>query len=95
MHETHYLSLGISFVNVIILLLLLAVYSKNLRHIRSKYNIGLLVFSLLFLVENIITIHLGIFTWPVILDAIVMSHIVIINLVELIGLSVLLYITWE
>ena len=95
MHETHYLSLGISFVNVIILLLLLAVYSKNLRHIRSKYNIGLLVFSLLFLAENIITIHLGIFTWPVILDAIVMSHIVIINLVELIGLSVLLYITWE
>ena len=95
MHETHYISLGISFINVIILLLLVAIYSKNLRHIRSKYNIGLLVFCLLFIAENLITLHLGIFSWPVVLDSLVMSHIIIINLIELIGLSVLLYITWE
>jgi hypothetical protein len=95
MHWIHYLSLGVNLINVFILLLLLYVYTKNYRYIKSKYNLGLLVFSLLFLIENLIIIHLGIFSWPTTIDDIVMTHMIIIDSIELIGLLVLLYITWK
>ncbi len=94
MHEIHYLSLGINAINVIILGLLLYVYTKNYRHIKSKYNMGLVVFSLLFIIENIISIHLGIFSWPY-FETVIITHIVIINMIQLLGLATLLYITWK
>ena len=94
MHEIHYLSLGINTINVIILGLLLYVYTKNYRHIKSKYNMGLVVFSLLFIIENIISIHLGIFSWPY-FEMDIITHIVIINVIQLLGLATLLYITWK
>ena len=94
MHEIHYLSLGINIVNVIILGLLLSIYMKNYRHIKSKYNLGLLIFSLLFLAENLISVHLGIFSWPYFEDEIIF-HIVLINIIQLSGLATLLHITWK
>ena len=94
MHEIHYLSLGINIVNVIILGLLLNIYMKNYRHIKSKYNLGLLIFSLLFLAENVISVHLGIFSWPYFEDEIIF-HIVLINIIQLFGLATLLHITWK
>lgn len=94
MHEIHYISLAINAVNVIILLALLSVYVKNYRHIKSDYNKGLLVFSSLFLVENLIAVHLGIFSWPYFAIDII-THIVIINSIQLFGLLALLKITWK
>jgi len=94
MHEIHYLSLGINAINVIILLALLSVYVKNYRHIRSDYNKGLILFASLFLIENLISIHLGIFSWPYFATDII-THIVIINAIQLFGLLTLLKITWK
>jgi hypothetical protein len=94
MHEIHYLSLGINLVNVIILAMLIYVYGKNYRHIKSSHNLGLLIFSLLFLAENLIAIHLGIFSWPY-FQIDIIYHIMLINTVQLLGLFVLLKITWK
>lgn len=94
MHEIHYLSLGINSINVIILVMLLYVFTKNYRHIKSDYNLGLLIFSSLFLIENLIAIHLGIFSWPYYAVDII-AHIVVINFIQLLGLLSLLYITWK
>lgn len=94
MHEIHYLSLGVNSVNVIILIFLLYVFTRNYRHIRSNYNMGLLIFALLFLAENLISIHLGIFSWPY-HDTDIILHIVVINFIQLLGLSAMLRITWK
>lgn len=94
MHELHYISLAVNTVNVIILSILLYIYSKNMRHIKSKYNIGLIIFSAVFLIENLIIIHLSIFSWFYI-DPIVMAHMILIDTIELVGLLTLLYVTWE
>ncbi len=94
MHEIHYLSLAVNSANVLILFMLLSVYVRNYRHIKSDYNKGLLVFTALFLSENIISIHLGIFDWPY--QAIdIITHIVVINVIQLLGLLSLLKITWK
>jgi hypothetical protein len=94
MHEIHFISIGINAINVIILAMLISVYLKNYRVLKSSHNKGLLIFSLLFLVENIIQIHLGIFNWPYQAVDIIM-HIVIINVLQLLGLLTLLKVTWK
>jgi hypothetical protein len=94
MHEIYYLSLGINAANVIILLLLLSVYWRNYRHMKSGHTTGLMIFSLLFLATNIVSIHLGIFDWPS-RDIEVITHIVGINVIQFLGLLSLLWITWK
>jgi hypothetical protein len=95
MHIIGYISLAVNVINVAILLLLLSVYAKNYRDIRSKYNLGLMIFSVIFLVENIVIIHLGLFAWPLLLSEAVIVHMIIIDIIELVGFLMLLYITWK
>ncbi len=90
-----FVSALINVINVVILLVLLYVFTKNYRHIRSGYNIGLIIFTLIFIAENLIMLHLGIFEWPSVIENVIQIHMIIINSIELLGLSVLLYITWE
>lgn len=94
MHPIIYVSLGINAVNIIILAMLLFVFLRNFRHIRSSYNAGLIVFALVFLIENVLSMHLGIFAWPS-YAATIISHIVLINVIQFFGLLVLFYITWK
>ncbi len=91
----HSLLLGVTGINLVIIALLLYVYAKNFRYIKSKYNMGLLIFSSLFFIENALIMHLGIFQWPVIASDIIVSHIVLIDIIQLFGLLVLLYVTWK
>jgi hypothetical protein len=95
MHEIHYVSLGVNLVNVIILALLTRVYVRNYRYIRSDYNLGLLIFSLLFIIENAIAAHLAIFSWPGFEADPIILHMVVINIIQLLGLLALLRITWK
>jgi hypothetical protein len=68
---------------------------KNYRSIKSKFNLGLILFSALFLIENLLILHLAVFQWPHIADIIIVSHMVAINFIQLLGLLSLLYITWK
>ena len=95
MHELHFVSLGISVANILILSMLLYIYSKNYRHIKSKFNLGLMVFSLLFLVENLSSIAMETLVWSTETFDMFISGIAFINAIELLGLLTLLYITWK
>ena len=85
----------VNLANIVILLLLLYVYAKNYRNIKSKFNLGLILFSVLFLIENLLILHLGLFQWPHIADITIVSHMIAINFIQLLGLLSLLYITWK
>ena len=91
----HELLVAANAVNIVILSLLIYVYWGNYRRIRSRFNLGLLIFSCLFFIENALILHLGLFQWPVLLSEIVGLHLIIIDFIETLGLLTLLFITWK
>lgn len=96
-----YISIIIGIANICLLLALLYVYLKNYGKLKSKFTMGLLVFVSLLLLQNVVsTLFLGL---NIILG---MGHhgfdidrpqfpLSSINIIQLIALSILLYITWE
>jgi len=86
------ISSGIYVAGTAISALLLYIYAKNYRHIKGHYCIGLMIFALLFLLDNIISLHQVIFSWPLATDGII-SHILLQDVIDVVGLSALLYIT--
>ncbi|MFH1237035.1 MAG: hypothetical protein V1648_01355 [Candidatus Aenigmatarchaeota archaeon] len=88
-------SLVIDILNIVVVGMLFYVYIKNYRLIRSRYNLGLVVFSLIFLLQNIVITHLSFFAWPASIGDAVMLDIITINFIELVGMATLLYITWK
>jgi hypothetical protein len=91
----HEVLVGVNAINLVILSLLLYVYVKNYRITRSKFNLGLLMFSSLFFIENALILHLGLFQWPELISGIVAMHLAIINVIQTFGLLSLLYVTWK
>ena len=91
----HVILMVVSATNIGIAALLLYVYVRNLRVIRSEYNIGLAIFAGMFLLSNFLVLHLGIFQWPAIASDVIVMHIIWISLIQLFGLLALLYITWK
>ena len=95
MHLVHYLSVATNLLNIAILLPLLYVFLKNYTHIKSDYNKGLIIFGSMFLLENLLSLFLGIFLWPTYAHELTITHIAVINLIQLGGLLALFYIKWR
>ena len=91
----HEILVIVNAINLVILSLLLYVYVKNYRITRSRFNLGLLMFSVLFFIENALILHLGLFMWPELISEIVVTHLVIVNVIQTLGLLSLLYVTWK
>jgi hypothetical protein len=91
----HSILIGVNTINLVILSLLIYVYVKNYRRIKSKFNLGLLLFSSLFFIENALILHLGLFQWPALISGIVVVHLALVNAIQTLGLLSLLYITWK
>ena len=85
---------AITVVSTIFLLGLLYVYSKNLKKIKSRFTIGLLIFALLFLFQNLISLYYYI-TMMKYYAPEVEVHVFILTLLQAIGFLILLIITWE
>jgi len=88
------LVLGLIGVNIILTILLLFIYYKNHRLIRSKMTLGMLFFAAAFLVENALSFYFynsllaqGIFGFT--------TSNLVVKFFEMAALLVLLYITWE
>ena len=80
--------------SAIILAALLYVYIKNLRKIKSNFTLGLLIFALLFLIQNIVSLYF----YLTMMDYYVLAvelHVFIFTLLQTIGFAVLLKLTWE
>lgn len=80
--------------NTIMAAMLLSVYLKNYREIKSKFTLGLAFFSLAFLAENILNIY---FYSSMIAQQITWytTSNLLVNSLEFIGLLLLLYVTWK
>jgi len=73
---------------------LLNIYIQNLKKIKSKFTIGLLVFALLFLIQNLISLYYYL-TMMDYYSPEVEVHVFILTLLQTIGFLILLKITWE
>jgi len=81
-------------ISTILLLGLIYVYYKNLIKIKSNFTIGLLIFALLFLIQNIISLYFFI-TMKNYYVPEVEIHVFILTLLQTIGFGILLKITWD
>jgi len=81
-------------VSILILAALLHVYIRNLRKIKSNFTIGLLIFALLFLVQNIVSLYFYLTMMEYYVPAVEL-HVFIFTLLQTIGFAILLKLTWE
>jgi membrane-bound metal-dependent hydrolase YbcI (DUF457 family) len=82
----------VSMVNVVILVMLLAVYANIYRKIRATFTIGLMVFAGMLLLHNIIAIY-GYFAMAPLYSDDLLPYFVGIHIAELAGLIALLKVT--
>lgn len=80
--------------STLLLLGLLYVYYKNLIKIKSKFTLGLFIFALLFLVQNLVSLYFYLTMMDYYVPE-VEIHVFILTLLQAIGFSILLKITWE
>lgn len=78
-----------------LLALLLVVYGRNLRQVRSPFAVGLVLFALLFLVENLVEIVSYLRMDAQGVGAEVALPMLYLGFVEAVAFGVLLYISWE
>lgn len=80
--------------STLILAALLHIYIKNLRKIKSSFTTGLVIFALLFLVQNIVSLYFYLTMMDYYVPAVEL-HVFIFTLLQTIGFAVLLKLTWE
>ena len=81
-------------ISTLLLLGLLYIHYKNLKKIKSNFTIGLFIFALLFLVQNLVSLYYYI-TMMKYYAPEVEIHVFILTLLQTIGFAVLLKITLE
>ena len=79
-----------SLVNVILLIALIWIYANSFRKIRAQFTVGLLFFTAMFLVQNLITLYsfLSMFMY---FASGVMGLVLVITVVQTAGLAALLW----
>lgn len=86
--------LGVIVVNIVLTVLLLLIYYKNQSLVRSKLTMGMLFFAGTFLVENL----LNFMFYRSLLQQSITNLTLFqgsVNVLEMAGLLLLLYITWK
>jgi len=73
---------------------LLHVYLKNLKKIKSGFTIGLFIFALLFLLQNLVSLYYY-FTMMKYYAPEVEVHVFILTLLQTVAFLILLKLTWE
>ena len=81
-------------ISTLLLLGLLYTYYKNLKKIKSNFTVGLFIFALLFLIQNLVSLYYFI-TMMKYYAPEVETHVFILTLLQAIGFAILLKITWE
>ena len=87
-----------AFVNIGLLLIVIGTYVQNLRVIRSYYTLGLVLVAALLMIQNIVIVlfwsTLYMDDKALMMSADMVSHYLFaINIIQTIGLSVLVWIT--
>lgn len=74
---------------------LLYLYGSNFRSVRSPLSLGLIVFAVLFLIENVAAMYFYIAMNDIGLGASVAMPMLALNAVELTGFATLFYVSWR
>ncbi|MDG6899066.1 MAG: hypothetical protein JRN12_02905 [Nitrososphaerota archaeon] len=87
-------------INVVLVIALLALYFQSWRSYRSSVSVGLMTFSVFFLVQNIViivfwTILYGLVPSAQAIVATAAPYLTVINAMETVALANLLRITWS
>jgi len=85
----------VSAVSIIVLSGLLLVYASNFRTIKSTFSVGLVLFAVLFLVQNIAAIALYLSMATAEYGLPVAMPMLALNISELGGFAVLFWISWQ
>ena len=85
----------VSAISIVVLSALLLVYAKNFRSIKSTFSVGLVVFAVLFLVQNIAAIALYVSMAAAGYGLPVAMPMLALNVAELGGFAVLFWISWQ
>ena len=98
MFDFTFASVILAFINIILLGIVLATFLQNLRVIQSYYTVGLVIVAIMLLIQNILiigfwqTLYMESSQFMMTIDMI--SHYLFaINLMQTIGLSILVWIT--
>ena len=88
-----------AFLNVMIVVVLIALYFQSWRHMRSSLTMGLILFSVFFLVQNTVIIVFWLVLYglvPAAQDIVIAAapYLTAINALESVGLANLLRVTW-
>ena len=83
-----------SSINCILIMSLLYVYIKNAMKIKSFFTMGLLIFALLFLIQNIFSIYFYITMMPYYVDGVEYLGF-IYSIIQTIAFTILNIITWR
>ena len=86
--------LGLNGVNIILTLVLVAIYAINLRTVKSRMTFGMLLFALMFLIENVMGLYFYNSLMIQGITSITTFHLVV-KFLEMLGLLTLLYVTWK
>ena len=81
-------------ISVVLLLVLLVLYIRNLRSVKSKLLIGLIIFVGLFLLQNAVSL----FYYVTMMDyyvAGVEPHMFVFSLLQTIAFAIMLWISWD
>ncbi len=86
--------LALSGINVLLTLVLIYIYYKNHKIVKSKMTLGMLSFAVMFLIENALSLY---FYNSLLIEGItsITTFHLVVKFFEMVGLLVLLYITWE
>lgn len=95
-----YIDTGLAFANICMISILLYIYWQNYRKWKSQYTVGLLVFGIFLLLQNILSLGFGTPTPPPPHGGPppVNPHefpLLLINASQLIALAALLKISWK
>ena len=87
----------LSAVSVIVLSGLLFVYAKNFRSIKSTFSVGLVLFGVLFLIQNIafVGLYMAIATSEKNYGLDMAMPMLALNVTQLVGFGVLFRISWQ
>ncbi|TQQ81327.1 hypothetical protein EGH24_09405 [Halonotius terrestris] len=80
--------------NVLLLLVLVSVWARTLREIRTKQTLGSLLFALFLLGENLLAFYYYNFS-TIPLSAPAVRAMMYLQILETAGIAVLVYVTWE
>jgi hypothetical protein len=80
--------------NVCLLLVLVGIWTRNLRRIRSRQTFGSTLFALLLLGENALAVYYYNFA-AIPLSAPAVRAMMYLQILETAGIAVLVYVTWD